>query len=331
MAQYRKHSLASALALGVGLTACGGGGGGRIASIPPPPPATALASIGAAALPPAPNASLFPQATEGGPTMQAHPTTAFPLLQTVMTIDGSSARADRTTMTDGATLAFDYSGAEADDQISLTVPGLGLTDFPLTAGGGYYCTTYCGQVGDTYAELEFDDPATSNLNWTTYGSWYSFAPQTRTLAKFVTGYATPAAAVPTTGTATFSGSAQGTVLYPDPAGQSGIGGSYISGDASLQADFANGSMTGSLTNMTSGSGPWNSVSLLGAISGGQNYFSGTSAATSAPGTNQSLNGSATGTFAGMFFGPAAQELGAVWTLSDGKSTAFGTIAAKSGP
>ena len=35
--------------------------------------------------------------------------------------------------------------------------------------------------------------------------------------------------------------------------------------------------------------------------------------------------------AGLFFGPAAEELGAVWTLSDGTRTAIGTIGAKTGP
>ena len=71
------------------------------------------------------------------------------------------------------------------------------------------------------------------------------------------------------------------------------------------------------------------MSLLGAISGGN--FAGTTAATSAPGTQGSLTGSAIGTFAGLFFGPAAQELGAVWTLSDGTATVIGTIGAKTGP
>jgi hypothetical protein len=35
--------------------------------------------------------------------------------------------------------------------------------------------------------------------------------------------------------------------------------------------------------------------------------------------------------AGMFFGPNAEELGAVWTLSDGIGAAIGTIGAKHDP
>ena len=105
----------------------------------------------------------------------------------------------------------------------------------------------------------------------------------------------------------------------------GIQTTSLFGDASLQANFGSGSISGDLTNMHSGFGTWNSVSLLGNISGGN--FTGTSAATSAPGTPGSLSGSATGTFAGMFFGPNAQELGAVWTLYDGSASAVGTIGA----
>jgi hypothetical protein len=108
----------------------------------------------------------------------------------------------------------------------------------------------------------------------------------------------------------------------------GVDSSRLTGDASLQANFGNGSITGNLTNMRAGGMPWNSVSLMGSISGGQNAFSGTSAATSAPGGIASMNGSATGTFAGMFFGPSAQELGAVWTLHDFTATAIGTIGAR---
>ena len=342
MALFRKHSMASAIALAISLTACGGGGGGGIASAPPPPPTPiptptptpAAVAIGAAAMATAPNANLFPQATSVGPTMQAHPTTAFPLLQSVFTVNGSVAGADTVAMNGGATLSFDYPGDNVGDKINLAVPGL-FSNVTLVAGGGYYCYSFCGQVGSRYVELEFADPATSNLSWTTYGTWYSSSSQTRNYGEFVTGYTTPAGSVPTTGTATYTGSAQGRVFYPDAGGPNGVGHTYVLGDASLQANFGSGSITGSLTNMTNGSGwthgqgPWNSVSLLGAISGGN--FTGTTAATSAPGTLGSLRGSATGTFAGLFFGPIAQELGAVWTLHDGTSTAIGTIGARTGP
>ena len=346
MAQFRKYSAASAIALAIGLSACGGGGGVSSTpfvpapSTPPPPPTPAPPptppapppppSIGAAATPSAPNSSQFPQATAGGPIIQQHPETAFPLVQTVYTINGSAAAADTAATNGGATLTFDYPGAIQNDEIALSVPGLGL-NMDLAAGGGYYCYAFCGWEGDRYTVLDFyESPASSNLSWTTYGSWYSSTSSgaTQSYAAYVTGYATPAGSIPTTGTATYNGSAQAHIFYPDSEWGNGIGHRWVSGDASLQANFGTRSISGDLTNMTDGAA-WNSVSLLGAISGGN--FAGTTAATSAPGTEGSLTGSATGTFAGLFFGPAAQELGAVWTLSDGTATAIGTIGARTDP
>ena len=261
--------------------------------------------------------------------MAAHAETAFPLVQTVYTANGSAAAGDTAATNGGATLTFDYPGATQDDTIKLAVPGLGL-DMDLVAGGGYYCYSFCGSEGDRYADMDFATPASSNLSWTTYGYWYSstLAGTVRSYAAYATGYATPAGSVPTTGTATYNGSAQAQIIYPNAQWQDGIGHRWVSGDASLQANFGTRSISGNLTNMTDGAA-WNSVSLLGAISGGN--FAGTTAATSAPGTQGSLSGSATGTFAGLFFGPAAQELGAVWTLSDGTATVIGTIGAKTGP
>ena len=334
MAQFRKHSAASAIALAIGLSACGGGGGGHLSPTPfipsPTTPSPASPSIGPAGAPRAPNASQFPQATAGGPTMNAHPETAFPLVQSVYTLNGSSAAANTAATNGGATLTFDYPGASQSDTIGLAVPGLGL-DLDLVAGGGWYCYTYCGSQGDRYADMDFATPAGSNLDWTTYGFWYSSTPNnaSQSYAAYVTGYATTPGSVPTTGTATYNASAQAHVFYPSIQGQNGIGHDFVSGNASLQANFGTRSITGSLTNMVAGSAPWNSVSLLGAISGGN--FSGTTAVSSAPGGPASLSGSASGTFAGLFFGPSAQELGAVWTLSDGSRTAVGTIGARSGP
>src|SRR5688572_15291524 len=142
MAQFRKHSMASAIALSLGLTACGGGGGGGGVSFipapqlpppptptptptPPPPPNPAL--IGPAALAAVPNASLFPQAIVGGPTMQAHAMTVFPLLESVVTITSAGLAANTAAINGGATLAFESTGS-ADDEYRLSVPGAGLSD-----------------------------------------------------------------------------------------------------------------------------------------------------------------------------------------------------------
>jgi len=96
-------------------------------------------------------------------------------------------------------------------------------------------------------------------------------------------------------------------------------------------------VTGSLTQMQQWDGipytgpqtflPWNDVSLNASIAPGTNKFSGSTAATSAPGTAFSLAGSATGHIDGAFYGPIAQNLGAVWSLNDGRASALGTVVA----
>jgi hypothetical protein len=259
--------------------------------------------------------------------MQTHPATVFPLLESVVLINSNGLSADSTAIAGGATLAFDSTADTAKDHFSLSVPGAGYPDITMVAGGWYCYDTACG----SNSVLDISDPATSNLSWTTYGVWAVYGTDKNSFSPFVTGFATPVASVPTTGSATYSGGVLGTVFSPQAGSQFGVHAAFLQGNATLQANFGAASITGSLTSMTVDGSPWNSVSLLGSISGGQNYFSGTSGVSSTPAGPLSLTGSAAGTFAGLFFGPNAQELGAVWTLFDGTSAALGTIGAKTGP
>jgi hypothetical protein len=345
MAQHPKTIIASSIALAVGLSGCGGGGT-SMASIPPPPaaptptptPTPTAASISAPARAIAPNANLFPQAAADGPTIALHDATTFPLIETVVKINSAGVVADTATMNAGASLTSSYApddyqgGGGGAYTIDIENPAIGVSDQPFSmsnSGGRYH---YFATVGDKTVTMSIKDPSNSNLSWTTYGMWAVHvdvgAPST-TSAAFVTGYKTPTGSVPTTGSATYLGSVVGQVIYPKAGAENGVGQADLTGSATLEANFASGGITGELTGMMAGSAPWNSVSLLGSIAGGQ--FSGTSAVTSAPANNGSLSAAATGTFAGMFFGPNAQELGAVWTLYDGTSSAIGSIGAKNDP
>jgi hypothetical protein len=78
--------------------------------------------------------------------------------------------------------------------------------------------------------------------------------------------------------------------------------------------------------MTAAGAPWNNVAFNSTITG--SAFSGTTSVTSAPGSAGSLGAGATGTLEGHFFGPTAQEAGAVWTLFDGTKAAIGTLTGK---
>jgi hypothetical protein len=139
--------------------------------------------------------------------------------------------------------------------------------------------------------------------------------------------------MPTTGTATYSqtGGVGGTTFAPSA---NGVVAATVSGDANLTANFGTGVVTGNFTNMSAyNSGaftPWNNVSVNASISAGSNLISGSTAATSAPSGNFALKGNASGHINGGFYGPNANELGAVWTLSngDGTGSAIGVVGAR---
>jgi hypothetical protein len=143
--------------------------------------------------------------------------------------------------------------------------------------------------------------------------------------------------VPKTGTATYSGQVEGAVFMPVAVGSGSLlcncAGTLISGNASFTANFGTHNLAGTLTGMTAPhpwyegeTVPWNDVAFEATITG--NAFSGSTSVTTSPTELWSLGANATGTIEGKFFGPAAQEAGAVWTLFDGVNSAIGTIAAK---
>jgi len=179
------------------------------------------------------------------------------------------------------------------------------------------------------------DGFTYGFSYVAVGSWdqgpNNGPVQSSTALSF--GYETPSSAMPKTGVANFAGLASASVFKP---ASGTIVETSVSGNANLSADFSSGKVTGTLTQMKQydglGTSPyhflqWNDVSLNASIAPGSSRFSGSTAATSAPGTGLSLAGSATGHIDGAFYGPAAQNLGAVWSLSDGNGSALGTIAA----
>ena len=169
------------------------------------------------------------------------------------------------------------------------------------------------------------------LDYMVLGTWRTRGGPTLV---YLFGYETPASAVPVTGQASFSGKASGEVFVPIDGH---VMQASLSGNASITADFASGGLTGALTRIQYDGGAinnqhvigtWNDVSLTAAIAAGSNRFSGRTTATSEPSTPYSLTGSAAGHIDGAFFGPSAQAIGALWTLSDGTAAAIGTIAAR---
>jgi len=104
------------------------------------------------------------------------------------------------------------------------------------------------------------------------------------------------------------------------------------GNANFTVDFTTGKISGALSGIVTNddtivSSSWNDVSITANIAAGTNRLSGTTASTASPNSIFALKGSAAGVINGAFYGPAGQNLGAVWTLSDGTGSAIGFVGA----
>jgi hypothetical protein len=175
------------------------------------------------------------------------------------------------------------------------------------------------------------DGVTWGLSYVALGGWSQPAGGPLSFTEFLFGYETPVASMPTTGQAAFSGYADANIFGPGNSKNGDVWSNWASGNAALTVDFASGKITGAFTHMqyleSSSYVPWNDVSVNASILSGTNKFSGSTGVTSTPQTPFSLKGSATGHIDGGFYGPSAQNLGAIWSLSDGTTTAIGGVAA----
>lgn len=305
------------------LAACGGGGGSGVAFIPPPPtltpsptptPTPTPGSVSITAPAPATMPAGSPVlATSGGPTFTSGTSAAtqFPLLQTAMVYDETSALADAAVNAAGGTATVQ------NGSLALNVAAFDRAIVRYSQSG--------------YADLDW----TRAGYWTTGGGAWDYDDTVGRHAVFVTGFETPSASVPVSGTANYSGRAEGQVFYPGIASGAARCGCVIepiSGTAAFSANFGTRTLSGTLLMTTQHPWyydqtiPWNTVAFTSTITG--NAFNGTTSVTTAGGSPASLGIGATGTLQGRFFGPAAQEAGAVWTLFDGVKAAIGTFTGK---
>lgn len=236
---------------------------------------------------------------------------------------------------------------EVEIRFTIKDPGMGVQDVVLEQSESspqLMATLPDGRLVRVTLDQTDRNSASSGeaLNWTGYGAWNvtSAASNVQTATYFVTGSETPDGNVPTTGTATFEGFVVGNVTLPD--GQN-LRSAALQGDAIITADFASGTITGAAPNITATPlgtvqigmpatpGPeqaWNGLAFAGTMTTGINSFSGTTSVTSAPGNSYSLSSAADGFFSGLFYGPNASELGAVWNLADGVGAASGVLVGK---
>ena len=259
----------------------------------PPPPPPGLVSAPARATVGAGPAEVL--AEQGGPNFTTGPTagTTFPLLQSAMSWNGPRIGADG---------ARNASGGTA------------------TVEAGQLRVTYDSSPSSGYADLD----------WTRIGSWEvptDWYVEPGAIGSFVVGYVTPPTSVQASGSATYTGRAEGTVLYP----LNGVAtqGALTGGSASFTADFGARTVAGSITGLSFDGAPWNNFTFNSTIIASS--FSGDTRVSSTPDGVASLAGNATGTLEGRFFGPLAEEAGAVWTLFDATNAAIGTLSGRRGP
>ncbi|MGE4411844.1 MAG: transferrin-binding protein-like solute binding protein [Sphingobium sp.] len=177
------------------------------------------------------------------------------------------------------------------------------------------------------------------LQYTSYGLW-EIASDPDALSTYAGVFAGApdtmlTSDMPTTGSATYSGNAIGYVVDPASASAYGTAGRFY-GDATLTADFAGNSLSGSIANNTVYSigdgqetlaiGAMNDVALTGTISG--NSYSGTATASSGTGNMFDIGG-AVGTLEGAFYGSGAAETSGTFSLEGGANgvTVIGSFGA----
>lgn len=293
----RRLLAGSATMLGLLLSGCGGGGG--VASTPAPT-----------------NASLANLQYSQSFTNDADTATVAFDLTTKTGISGSSG---------GSTLTIHYDAPS--QSYTLTVDGrtqsFGPTDVdPAKSDAGETTYAKSDSVNRDYLTLFKSLPgATHPLQYVAQGFWQrnvvSGSRQDTQYSAFTYGIASPAAAIPRTGTAAY---AIDTFGFASKPGQEPIS---FYGSGSFSVDFAAGLFSAMAytteTKLVSGGGTLGGgIQLMatGHLSSSDGGFSGTAA-------YQGQLGTGTGPLAGRFYGPSAQELGASFagTGADGLAVA----------
>jgi hypothetical protein len=161
------------------------------------------------------------------------------------------------------------------------------------------------------ANVVVANPHALGWNYQSFGVWddHDFGTSTLYLKSF--GAATPAAAVPTTGSATFSGKLAG--LYVSPNGE----GSIATAELKVDANFATRSLSFASTGTTTTRDRQTATAAPNLnLSGTLTYSPGQTAIS---GTLTNAGGTMSGSTNARYYGPAAQELGGVFALKSPKT------------
>ena len=150
------------------------------------------------------------------------------------------------------------------------------------------------------------NPYALGWNYQSFGAWNGYADGNGAIRANSFGIPTPASAVPTSGTATFTGKSAG--YYISPTGHGAVSAAELTVNANFSArslGFATSGTTIAHDIKAPTAAPHLNLSGTFTYSAGTNAFAGT--VTNAGGTMS-------GRSEGRFYGPAAQELGGVLSL-----------------
>lgn len=276
--------------ISVSLTACGGGGGAQSTPPPTPPPTSAFTSWSAV---PAPGSVVVNGISQEVTfTANASAVTSVSPYSAVLsttytpTIDASRQFTDIVITNPNRTIKFSKSAGDTFGTLSGT--NLILAHNPS---------------GSDYAIAV--DPALQGWDYQSFGVWVTGAGTgTGSAGSVSVGAKTAGSSIPTTGTATFTGLLGGT--YLDSSGLDHLEGATLTVTADFSGRSLGLSSSGTMDLQTGAA--MSGLDLTGTLSyGAQNN--------SLTGSLISANGRLSGPATGYFYGPTAQEIGGIFSLS----------------
>jgi len=209
--------------------------------------------------------------------------------------------------------------------VSFNLPGFGLKDPGTSVSPASSNTVAIGNVaiilretigsvgtmGYTLSQVA----GSQTLTYSAFGLWGVGDQAGGGVGGFAFGNLTPATSIPATGTASFNGTVTGTGLA------NGNTIYALQGDAQLNANFSNQSVTTKLTNL-------NTLNISTSATGSLPDLTGNSAISGNAYSGAIAGGGLRGTLTGNFYGPAAQETAGVWQASGGGAFWGGSYGAK---
>ena len=288
------------------LGACGGGGGGGgavIAPTPsePSPSAQTPSSTGELAL------ASFPVVAPNQTVVMEGTSAAMSGTQNVTGDTAIITSANRSPIGD-ATVKFSFDDARTLSGITVTTPQASFSFDRNAAGHNVSCSGGICVAEKPGIEAMAMDPFVVGWNYQSLGAWgMKLDTPSWQLGAVSAGTPTSGSSLPTTGSATFSGLAAG--FYIDPAG------TPYGTTANMRADVNFGSRSiGFSTSNTQVKNTNTNVRTTETglnLSGSLSYAPGVNAFSGSVQTQNTLLGGQAG---GRFYGPAAEEIGGVYSL-----------------